>query len=112
MHVAARLAQIKMLDVRSSNDHGCVVKHLLPLDSVLMAVKEPLLLPSLLFGNVISHHVIRVAPSRAADLILVSLADMRLVSLALAIKLLIGIPPYIDGLRVPSPVEPAGEDNC
>jgi hypothetical protein len=48
-----------------------------------MGIKEALLLASLLLGNVIAHHVIRVAPSRAADLVLLALTDTRLVSLAL-----------------------------
>jgi uncharacterized membrane protein len=100
-----------MLIIISTNDHGCAIEDLLALHSVLMAIKEALLLTSLLLGNIIAHHVIRVAPSRAADLVLLALGDTRLVSLALVFQLLIGIPPHVDGLRVPPPVVPAGEDN-
>jgi hypothetical protein len=48
-----------------------------------MGIEEALLLTTLLLGNVIAHHVIGVAPSRAADLVLLALGDARLVSLAL-----------------------------
>jgi hypothetical protein len=72
-----------MLIIISSNDHGCAIEDLLALHSVLMGIKEALLLASLLFGIVIAHHVIRVASSRAAYLVLLTLPDTRFVSLAL-----------------------------
>jgi len=83
MQVPARLAYSQMLGVRSSNDHGCIVEHLLALHSVLLGIEQALPLASLLFGDVIAHQVIRVAPARAADLVLVALPDARLVPLAL-----------------------------
>jgi hypothetical protein len=82
-HVPARQTSSQMLIIISSNDHGCAIENLLALHSVLLGIKEALLLASLLLGNVIAHHVIRVAPSRAADLVLLALTDTRLVSLAL-----------------------------